>query len=258
MAVFWLILGLIIGSFLNVLILRLPEGKSLLGFSKCPRCNKRISWFDNIPVLSFFILAGRCRNCRARISGQYPIVEISNGLLFFFLFSVYGGNQSLLIFLLFLVSLLLAIGLVDFRKLVIPHSLLLTGLIATILFFVFGFTDCGVLSCSVLSSLAGILFFAGVFLAIYLFSRGKWIGFGDVKLAALLGLIFGLEKSINIFYLAFLFGFAIAIIMLGSGRAGLKTKVPLGALLAAAVILFLLTGFNLLDLMNSELIFRLY
>ena len=251
------IFGLIIGSFLNVLILRLPEKESLLGFSKCPACKKRIAWFDNIPVLSFFILGGRCRNCRAPISRQYPFVEASGGFLFLFSFLAWGANQSLWIYVAFLSVLFLAIGSIDFRRFIISDELLFTGLIGTILFFVFWFTDCRILSCSVSDSLYGVSFFAGVFLVIYLFSRGKWLGFGDVKLAALLGLIFGLEKSISTFYLTFLVGFIIAIILLGLGRAGLKTEIPLGAILSFASILFLLTGFNLLDLIDSELILRL-
>lgn len=257
MTFFVFIFGLIIGSFLNVLILRLPEGRSILGFSKCPNCQKRIVWFDNIPVLSFFFLRRCCRDCRALISWQYPIVEIISGFLFLGLFLLYASNPSLWLFTAFLAALLLAIGVIDLRRFIILDELLLAGLAGMILFFVFGFTDCRVLSCSVSDSLSGLSFFAGTFLAVYFFSRRKGIGFGDVKLAALLGLAFGLEKSINLFLLTFILGFIIAIILLGLGRAGLKTPIPLGTILFMASTFFLLTGFDLADRIGLELIFRL-
>lgn len=242
---------------MNVLVLRLPQKGSLLGFSACPVCKKKISWFDNVPILSFLVLGGRCRECRAQISRQYPLIELSGGLLFLFSFLAWGDNQSLWIYVAFLSVLLLAIGLIDLRKFVISDELLIAGLAGTAIFFIFGFTDCRILSCSVSESVWGSSFFAGIFLAIYLFSRGKWLGFGDVKFAALLGLVFGLGKSVNVFMLTFLLGFIIAIMLLTSGRAGLKTEVPLGAIMSLASIIFLLTGFDLLGLIDPELILRL-
>ncbi len=178
--------------------------------------------------------------------------------MFLFSFLAWGTNQSLWVYVAFLSVLFLAIGLIDFRKLIISDELLIAGLAGTVIFFVFGFTDCLILSCSVLSSLYGMSFFAGILLLLHLFSRGRWMGLGDAKFAALLGLVFGLENSINVFMLTFLFGFIVAIMLLGFGRASLKTEVPFGAMLSLASAFFLLTGFNLLDLIDSELILRLW
>ena len=259
MAVLFLVFvfGLAIGSFLNVLIYRLPYKKSFLGRSFCLRCRKRISWSDNIPVISFFFLRGRCRNCKARISWQYPAVELLTGFLFLISSLIYGLSPILLIYVLFLVSLLIVIAFIDLKNLIIPDSLISFGFIVSI-FSIPQFLDCGVVSCSIKDSSLGALFFAGVFLFLFLISKGRWLGFGDVKFAALLGFIFGLKNSIDIFYLTFLIGFFIAIILLGLKKADFKTEVPLGSIMGAASILFLLTGFSILGLVNSELIFRLW
>lgn len=264
MAVLFLafVFGLVIGSFLNVLIYRLPYKKSFLGRSSCLWCHKRINWSDNIPVISFLFLKGRCRKCRAKISWQYPTVELLAGFLFLISFLIYGSSPVILIYILFLISLLTVIGFIDLRNFIILDNLILTGFIGSFilifLFYVSCFKFQETVSCSFNNSLLGMLFFAGIFLFLFLASKGKWLGFGDVKFAALLGFVFGLEDSIDIFYLTFLIGFFIAIILLVLKRADLKTQVPLGSIMGAASILFLLTGFSVLDLINSELILRLW
>lgn len=256
------ILGLAIGSFLNVLILRLPQGKSILGFSKCPVCQKGIIWRDNIPIFSFILLKGRCRNCPAKISGQYPFVESLAGFLFLILFLLYGKEPAFLVYSLFLASLLIVIAFIDFRRFVILDNLILAGFLIAILYLILNASssilNCGLISCSLKDSLSGVLFFAGIFAAIFLASGGRWLGFGDVKFAALLGFIFGLKNSISLFYLTFFLGFIIAIILLVLKKADLRTKVPLGSIMAGASILFLLSGFNISDLINGELIIRLW
>ncbi|MEK7537237.1 MAG: prepilin peptidase [Patescibacteria group bacterium] len=260
------IFGLAIGSFLNVLIFRLPENKTILGFSKCPGCRKRISWYDNIPVLSFLFLKGRCRRCKSKISWQYPLVELLTGVLFlvYFLTRFRGdGSFSSLIYGLFIISLLIVIGVIDFKHFIIFNKLVLTGFIAAVLILLFfPFYSiaggdvmmiepfCSIVSCFPENSFYGLFFFAGILLFIFLISKGRWLGFGDVSVGALLGFTFGLKNSINVFYLTFFIGFIIAIILLVFKKAGLKSKVPLGSLMALASILFLLSGFNLLDFLG--------
>ena len=248
---FIFILGLAIGSFLNVLIFRLPENKSILGFSRCRNCKERISWHDNIPVLSFLFLKGRCRSCKTKISWQYSLIELLTAFLFLFSFLTYRGNPLFLIYTLFLIGLFIVIAVIDLKHLIILDSLVLAGFIVSLSYFMlsaFYFVD----------SLYGLLFFAGMFLFIFLMSKGKWIGFGDVKLAAMLGFIFGLESSVSIFYLTFSVGFIYAIMLLTLKKADLKTEVPLGSLMSIVSIFFLLTGFDLFELINAELILRLW
>ncbi|MBI4117280.1 MAG: prepilin peptidase [Parcubacteria group bacterium] len=262
------IFGLVIGSFLNVVIHRLPKKESILGYSKCPRCRKMISWHENIPVLSFLFLRGRCRSCRSSISWQYPIVELLSGFLFLIAFLVYGP-APFLIHLLFLISLLIAVAFIDLNHFLILDSLILAGfVISALLIFNFPylaepmgyrqFLNCEIVSCSFEDAFFGASFFAGILLLLFLITKGKGIGLGDVKLAGWLGFVFGLENSISVFFLTFFIGFIWAIILLTSKRAGLKSRVPLGSLMALASILFLLSGFNLLDFINSEAIFRIW
>lgn len=251
MAVFWFIFGLIIGSFLNVLIRRLPKKESILGYSKCPECKKRLTWYDNVPILSFLFLKGRCRSCKSKISWQYPLVELLTGFLFLISFLVYRSNPVFLIYILFLISLLIVIAFIDFRHFVILDSLVLIGFIISLFYLL-------LTNFYFLSALYGLLFFAGIFLFLFLITKGKGIGLGDVKMAGWLGFVFGFENSISVFYLTFFIGFIYAIILLVFKRAGLKSKVALGSLMALASILFLLSGFNILDLVRAELIFRLW
>jgi len=248
--------GLIIGSFLNVLIFRLPANKSILGFSKCQKCQKEIVWHDNIPILSFLILRSRCRECKTKISWQYPLVELSTGFLFLISFFVFGDSPFFLIYVLFLISLLVIIAFIDLKHFIILDSLILTGFIIS--FFYLLFPDCSIISCAFSNSIFGLSFFAGIYLFLFLISKGKWLGFGDVKLASWIGFAFGLRNSVDIFYLTFLIGFIIAIILLGFKKAGLKTKIPFGTIMAGASILFLLSGFSFLDLIDGELILRIW
>jgi len=253
------IFGLAIGSFLNVLIVRLPQPEIskyrniVGGHSRCPKCRKRIFWFENIPVLSFFILKGRCRNCGSKISWQYPLVELLTGFLFLVSFLMYGNSLVYLIYVLFLVGLLTAIAFIDLNNLLIPDSLILVGFIVSFVFIFFAshFSP-------TISNFYGLLFFGGILLFLFLMTKGRGIGLGDVKMAGWLGFAFGLENSISLFYLTFFIGFIVAIILLVSKKAGLKSKVPLGSIMALASVLFLLSGFNLLDFINSELILRLW
>ena len=187
------------------------------------------------------------------------MVELLTGFLFLVSFQAYGTNPISLGFILFFISLLIVIAFIDFNEFIILDALILAGFaISVLLIFNFQFSNCRIISCSVTDSLSGILFFAGIFLLLFLISKGKWLGFGDVKLAALLGFIFGLEGAVNIFYLTFFAGFIIAIMLLVLKRAGLKTKIQLGSFMSAAAISFLLSGFNLLDLIDAELILRLW
>ncbi len=253
MPILLFVFGLVMGSFLNVLIIRLPEKESILGYSKCSKCKKRILWQENIPVLSFLILKGRCHDCKSKISWQYPLVELLTGFLFLISFFAYGEKPVFLVYTLFLIGILTAIAFIDLKHFIIPDSLISSGFIVSFLFILFAPG-----SLFLISRFYGLLFFAGIFLSIFLASGGRWIGFGDIKLAALLGFVFGLESSIAIFYLAFLAGFIIAIILLVLKKADLKTQIPLGSLMSAAGIFFLLSRFNLLELINADLILKIW
>ena len=158
-----------------------------------------------------------------------------------------------MIYALFLISLFIVVAAIDFKHFIILDNLVLAGFIVSSI-FIYLTSHFSLLT----SNFYGLLFFAGIFLLLFLMSKGEWIGFGDVKLAAMLGFIFGLESSVSIFYLTFSIGFIYAIMLLVLKKADLKTQVPLGSLMSGASILFLLTRFDLLELINPELILRLW
>ena len=263
MPVLVFVLGLAIGSFLNVLILRLPQNKSILGFSKCPKCQIRIKWHEKIPLFSFLFLKGPCQNCCSKISFRYFLVELLTAFLFLFVFWAYGGNAAFLVYILFLTGLLVVIAFIDLDHFLILDSLILPGFIFSVSFLLFGAyypfpaDYCRIVSCSVGNSALGLSFFAGFFLFLFFITKKKGIGFGDLNLAGFLGFVFGLRNAVNVFFLTFFIGFIIAIILLVFKKAGLKSKMPLGSIMAVAGILLLL-GFDLADFIDFELILRLW
>jgi len=205
------VFGLIIGSFLNVLILR--HGKrSLLGRSACPSCKKTIRWHDLIPVFSWILLRGRCRDCGRAISIQYPLVEAGTAVLFFFI-ALAPISLSAKILALPIASLLLAIAVYDFHTTYIPDSWVWT-LSALALLSVAIFP-----SCSLLTAHCSLSFLAGPAVALPLFtmwivSNGKWMGLGDAKFTLSMGWLLGLSGGITALLLAFVLGAIVSIPLL--------------------------------------------
>lgn len=230
--------GLIVGSFLNVLILR--HGKaSLGGRSACPSCKAQIRWGDNIPVLSWLILRGRCRDCRARISLQYPLVEVLTGALFFTL-----GTSALPLGLRILscaiAALLIAIAVYDLYHTIIPDSWVWAFNILALLTLTFNFQF------SIFNILAGPLVALPLF-AVWLYSRGEWMGFGDVKLALgmgwLLGAVYGFVAMLSAFVMGAVVGvllIALTHIRSSSQRSRgftMKSEIPFGPFLVAGTFI---------------------
>ena len=181
---FWLVilflLGLCTGSFLNVVIYRLPRGESItFDRSHCPSCGKQLVWYDLIPVLSYLLLLGRCRSCHTRISIKYPIVELLTGIIFIVLFHHFGATLVFLKYL-FLSALLVAVSFIDLEHYIIPNSLVITGLVGGVVL------NLAARDVGVVSALIGIFVTSGFLLLIALISKG---GMGeDIKLAAVTGL----------------------------------------------------------------------
>jgi len=228
--------GLCVGSFLNVVIYRLNHGLSPLGGrSLCPRCKKKIAWRDNIPLLSFFLLKGRCRSCRSPISWQYPLVELATGVLTLFViyYSLFVIHLSLLttIYYLLVTYALMVIFVSDLRYTTIPDQVVYSA-IGLALVWSLGNREW-------LSLLAGGVAAAGFFLFLVFVTRGKGMGMGDVKLAGLMGLVLGLPGIVVALMLAFLTGAVTGVILVLIGRKRLGEHIPFGPFLAGA------TWFNL-------------
>lgn len=241
---FIFVLGLIFGSFLNCLIWRLYKGETVLGRSYCPKCKKKIKWFDNIPILSFFILKKKCRFCQNKISWQYPLVEFFTGLLFFLAFYFNFVNDFSVIKLileLLLISILIIVFVFDWRWFLIPVQVLIFGgLIIFILNLILGF--------SVYQIIFSVLVGAGFFSLQYILTKGKGLGEGDIWLGGFLGIAFPVfSQVIGLIFLAYIIGGVIAIILLLLGFKRVGSKLPLGIFLSTSAIIILFFGENIIN-----------
>ena len=219
----FLILGLIVGSFLNVVIFRIDDLKSIINTrSHCQNCKKIIAWYDLIPFLSFFILRARCRNCGQKISIQYPLVEGATAILFVFLYLMYGLGWSL-VFYLIVFSLLLVIFVYDLKTSTVPEILVWTALVISLLFgWYFG-------GAGILNMIAGGIIAGGFLFMLVYFSKEKWMGWGDVKIGVILGLLtgsllpYGYVNAIFGLFLAFILGSIIGLALIFFQKKTLKT-----------------------------------
>ncbi len=233
-------LGLVVGSFVAALTWRLPRGESVLkGRSRCPHCRKTIAWYDNLPLISFLLLNGKCRSCHRKISLRYPIIELTTALLFILIGQFFQAN----FFYLFMVALLMAILVIDLEHQMIPDKLVFLGLIAR-------FGDLVVRDDPLFFSyLLAALITALFLLAVHSLTKGKGMGLGDVKLALLLGLFFTPLGVVTLLWSAFLTGGVVAAILILLGRARLKQKIAFGPFLIIGffiALIWLKTGKGLL------------
>lgn len=229
------LVGAIIGSFLNVVIVRLPQKESLVApRSRCRACGTELHWFDNIPVLSFLALRGRCRTCGAAISWRYPIVEAVTALTFALAAWRSTPLSDLLVAWLFL-SALIAIAGIDLEHQIIPDRITLPGIAVG---FVTSFLGTRV---SWLDALLGILAGGGILFAVILLSGGG-MGGGDMKLGAMIGAFLGYKLALLALFLAVILGGVVALGLLSAGIRRRKDPIPFGPFLACAAAVATLWG----------------
>lgn len=240
--VYLLLVALILGSFSSVLVTRVPVRESIGGRSKCPRCGALIQARDNIPLISFLILGGRCRTCRERISLLYPALEVAT-LLLAILISLPQPTTFLKLALLVFAGLGLALTVIDLRTKRLPNSII-TWLTAALLILLL-FDARGGVRDFVKALLFGIAFSAFLF-ALRIASRGG-MGLGDVKFAFPIGLLTGYLSPLTFAIAsgsAFVIGAVVGLALLISGRAGRKTAIPFGPFLyLGALIAIVLNSF---------------
>ena len=241
------------GSFVGVIIHRLPKGEQFVGGrSYCPNCGHALRWYDLAPVLSFLILLGRCRYCRNKISWSYPAIEICSGIIVaasFLFLSPFGLAYWL--FWVFVLELLLILAFIDLKHFILADSLMAVILAAFVCYEIFG----GKVAEAGLPAQAGSIFSFGnlagaallflTFFLIWSFSNGKGIGLGDAKLAGLIGLVFGFWNSVFILYLAVIIGVLVGLALILRGRGSLKTKLPFGAFISFSAIVSVLFDFGI-------------
>ncbi|MCU0276997.1 MAG: prepilin peptidase [Acidobacteria bacterium] len=238
-------LGLIVGSFLNVVIHRLPLKQDIVFRpSHCPRCQTAIPFYLNVPLLSYLVLLGRCRSCRAPISPRYPLVEGLTAFSFWLAVDVYGLSLHAGAAAVFL-SLLIALAAIDLQHMILPDELTLGG---SALFFIYSFfhPEIGPLQ-AVLSGAGAALFFAALFYAYLKLRQTEGLGFGDVKMVLLLGLFLGARRLTAAIFLASFSGLIVGLAIIVLKRKNLKLALPFGPFLALGAYAALFWGDGLLD-----------
>ena len=244
--IMFFILGAIMGSFYHVVATRLSNDQSIISpGSHCPRCNQAIKWYDNIPILSYLLLKGKCRNCHSRIPISYWIVELVTGLLFSVCYHSFELSLDLIVALVFTSSLIIVI-VSDIEYMIILDEVLLFSTLVIILIYILGlgFEE------AAYHIYSGI----GAFVAMYSLKilgdkafKKESLGGGDIKLMFLFGLVLGFPMSICTIFLATFIAFPVAIIILFSNKENI---IPFGPFLSMAAILILVSKINLTDILN--------
>jgi leader peptidase (prepilin peptidase)/N-methyltransferase len=237
--------GVVFGSFANVLIHRLPRGESVVHPpSACPRCGAAIRARDNLPILSWLLLRGRCRRCRAPISVRYPLVELANGLLWLLAAHLSGPTLRAAVLCL-LATALLVLALIDLEHQLLPDAITLPG---TALGLAASFLPGSPLSPleAALSALGGYLLFALVARGWQAWRGVEALGQGDWKMAAMLGAFFGWRGLLLTVFLATLSGSLVGGVLIARRRGGMQSKLPLGSFLGVAGLAVLYGGRELL------------
>lgn len=255
MSIFPFITGLCIGSFLNVIIYRMPRNLPFVrGRSYCPKCRKKISWYDNIPLLSFLRLKGRCRNCHQKISYRYPLVEFLTGILF-----ILGAESVLeksaglgileilaIVRIWLIISAFVAVFFIDLEWQIIPDQIVFPAILIN--FFLSLATSYRALITNLLpAAVISALFFY----LLHWLTRGKGMGLGDVKLAFLIGLILGFPLTVVGLYLAFLTGAITGVILILAGKVKFKQKIAFGPFLSLSTVAVLLWEEKILWFLKS-------
>jgi len=270
------IFGLCIGSFLNVVILRLRTGEEFVkGRSHCPQCGHVLKWYENVPLLSFIILRGKCSACQQKISWQYPIVEFVTGILFLISFIIVfsfdqpslasffsnewvGGininiySITLLLYYFITISFLILIFVFDLKYYLIPDKITLPAIITLLIFqavllILKNNSNYSLLITHYSLFIFSAIIISGFFWLQYILSRGKWIGGGDIRLGFLMGLILGWPLGLVALSLAYILGAIAALPLLVLRKKTMKSEVPFGVFLTTATFIAMFWGNKILD-----------
>ncbi len=233
---FIFLIGLCIGSFLSVVVFRLDKKAGILtGHSECPKCLQRIKWYDLFPVFSYILLKGRCRNCKNKISPVYILLELVTAFSFisFYIFYKPIFNLADFYYLTIITSFVVLIFF-DYLYFILPDKVIFPMIAVSFLFdFIFRRSE-------IISLLLSALVLSSIFAILYLYSKGEWVGFGDVKLMFLIGLVLGFPLG----FLSLLFSIwsaaLVGIVLIILGKANRKTPLPFGTFLSGISILIII------------------
>lgn len=258
------IFGAVIGSFLNVVIYRLHTGRSLDGRSHCMSCGKTLSWFELIPIVSYLCLRGKCRGCGSYIPHRYFTVEVLTGLLFTLVWYVSGNTAILLVLNALVVAVCVVMLVYDMRHMIIPDEL--TVLTAGIGLVFVGYNVWqGGGGAFIIDAVLGSILVSFFFFTLWFLSKGRWIGFGDVKLGVPFGLMVGLQGAFSLVVFSFWIGAIIGLSLIGIERMlkrgqfhlrffdsshTIKSEVPFAP--------FFISGFLLVHLLHADVFIFIY
>lgn len=238
---FMFLLGAILGSFANVVIYRMPRGESVVKpRSHCFQCKKMVKWYDNIPILSWFILRGKCRHCQANFSFRYPLVEFITGVLFVLSFEYAGGfTWTLLEYLLFVFPIVIC-TFIDLDHMILPDEFTLSGIVIALVGAWLNpqreFLE------ALLGMLMGGGFLWGIAIVYYLVTKTEGMGGGDIKLLAWIGALIGWKGIPFVIMISAIIGSVVGILASRKSSTGLKTVIPFGPFLALAALIYLFGG----------------
>jgi len=248
--IFVVILGGLWGSFANVCIYRLPKGKGVVsGRSHCPKCKKEIVWQDNIPIISYLILKGKCRKCKRKISSQYPMVEMINILLFLIIYFLFGISLTTILLMILSLSFLITFF-IDLKHFIIPNSLTFSMMI---LGFIKSFDpNLNSIFPNYINSLIGGLFGYGIIFSIIFFykqiRKKEGMGLGDAKLLAVIGFWFGWIAIPFVLFLSSIFALVSVIPDLIKKNKKMTSQIPFGPYIILATIFYLVFRNNFISI----------
>ncbi|SHE65879.1 leader peptidase (prepilin peptidase) / N-methyltransferase [Thermoanaerobacter uzonensis DSM 18761] len=232
--------GTIIGSFLNVVIHRVPRKESIVyPPSHCPKCGHELKTIDLMPILSYILLKGRCRYCGEKISIRYPVVEALTGIVFLIIYYKFGLDFKAFSYM-FLASILISISFIDMEHKIVPNKIIIAGFVGAIIFrllmYNYGFLD----------YVLGLVLGGGILLLISLISRGE-MGGGDIKLMALIGFFIGWKLTILVLFLSVIIGALGGVILVALKIKGRKDYIPFAPYISFAWFISILYGYEILN-----------
>jgi len=256
------LLGLIIGSFLNVVIYRFNTGKTIVsGRSICMTCNRNLRWFELIPVLSFLIQSGKCRRCASTISHQYPLVEFGTGIIFALIvfkflpilaISFWSYLLAVVLYI-FIFCLLIVISVYDLRHKIIPDPLVFTFILLSFISIFINFSGMGniLIVPSWQNLLAGPIL-SLPFVLLWYFSKGKYMGLGDGKLILGIGWLFGLSAGLCVIILSFWIGTIVSLIFMywSKKKMNMKSEIPFAPFLIISILITFIFSLDLFSLVQ--------